>query len=353
MSKVNKVQGFSSGTDVIEQYPDLFKERLGMFKGPKVKIYVNEHAEPSFYKARPVPFSYRELVDKEIDKLVLERVVEPMKFSDWAAPIVPVMKPNGTIRLCGNYAVTVNKAAKKDCYPIPHVEELYNKLSHGVIYSKLDLSSAYTQLVLEEESRKYTTINTTKGLFQYTRLPFGISAAPGIFQRTTCMDNLLQDIPMCCVYLDDIVISGKSVDEHNKNLKLVLDRLQAPRLKLKKTKCYFMQKSIEYLGHKLYNEGIHPSGRKFETVQKASRPTNIGELRSFLGIMNYYYKFLKNVSTTLAPLYNLLCDGVKWHWGPEQEQAFIKSKELLKSTKLLVHYNPELPLIVSCDASPA
>ena len=110
---------------------------------------------------------------------------------------------------------------------------------------------------------------------------------------------------MCCVYLDDIVIS---VDEHNKNLKLVLDRLQAHGLKLKKTKCHFMQKSIEYLGHKLDNEGIHHNGRKCEAVQKAPRPTHVGELRSFLGIMNYYHKFLKNLSRT--PIYNFLCDGI-------------------------------------------
>ena len=112
------------------------------------------------------------------------------------------------------------------------------------MYTKLDLNQAYAQLVLDEDSRKYTTINTTKGIFEYTRLPYGISAAPGIFQRT--MDNLLQGIPMCCIYLDDILVSGKTVSEHNANLKLVLDRLQSHGLRLREKKCTFMEQSVEY-----------------------------------------------------------------------------------------------------------
>ena len=183
------------------------------------------------------------------------------------------MKQNGSIRLCGNYSVTVNKYAKKEAYPIPNIEELYNRLRGGVLYTKLDLNQAYAQLVLDEDSRKYTTINTTKGIFEYTRLPYGISAAPGIFQRT--MDNLLQGIPMCCVYLDDILVSGKTVSEHNANLKLVLDRLQSHGLRLREKKRTFMEQSVEYLGHKLDSEGVHPTGKKFAGVQNAVPPKNV------------------------------------------------------------------------------
>ena len=112
----------------------------------------------------------------------------------------------------------------------------------------MDLGHAYQQLVLEESSRKYTTINTSKGLFQYNRVPFGISAAPGLFQRT--MDNLLQDIPMTAVYLDDILVSGKTIEEHDNNLKKVMNKLQEHGLRLKKSKCSFMKSSVEYLGHR-------------------------------------------------------------------------------------------------------
>ena len=264
---------------------------------------------------------------------------------------MPILKPDGKVRICGNYAVTVNQIAKGDAYPIPNINELYNnKLSGGVIYSKLDLSHAYQQLVLDDESRKYTTINTSKGLFEYTRLPFGINAAPGIFQRT--MENLLSQIPMTTVYLDDILIAGKTVEEHDKHLKMVLDKLQQHGMTLKKSKCMLMKTSIEYLGHKLDADGIHLTGKKFEGVQNAVPPKNVSELRSFLGLINYYHKFLNNLSTILAHLYELLKENVKWNWAEPRQTAFGKCKEMLKSSTLLVHYNPDLPLVLNCDASP-
>ena len=337
-----------SESDVVNQYEDLFKESLGTFTGPKVKILVDDNTEPKFYKARPLPFTYKSLVEEEIVRLEKQGIIKPVKFSEWAAPLVPVMKPGGSVRLCGDYSVIVNKFAKKDAYPIPHIEDLYQKLSHGVVYTKLDLSQAYQQLLLDESSCKFTTV---KGLYEYTHLPlFGISSAPGIFQRT--MENLLQGIPMCCVYLDDILVSGKSIEEHDQNLKMVLDRLESHDLRVKKSKCSFKQKSVEYLGHKLDKDGIRPTEKKFDCIQKAPPPRNINELRSYLGILNYYHRFINNLSTELAPLYLLLRNEIPWKWEKAQKEAFLKSKNLLKSSKLLVHYDKDLPLIISCDASP-
>ena len=154
-------------------------------------------------------------------------VIKPIQFSDWAAPIVPVVKSDGSIRICGDYKVTVNAVAKLETYPLPKVEDLFAALSGGVLFSKLDLSHAYQQLVLEEDSRKYTTINTTKGLFQYLRLPFGISSAPSIFQRT--METLLRDIPGVVVYIDDILVAGRDTDEHFNNLDKVMMRAGGSR----------------------------------------------------------------------------------------------------------------------------
>ena len=295
-------------------------------------------------------FPCKSLVEKELERLEETGVIKSVQFSDWATPIVPILKPDGKVRICGNYAVTVNQIAKGDAYPIPNINELYNKLSGGVIYSKLDLSHAYQQLVLDDESRKYTTINTSKGLFEYTRLPFGINAAPGIFQRT--MENLLSQIPMTTVYLDDILIAGKTVEEHDKHLKMVLDKLQQHGKKLKKSKCMLMKTSIEYLGRKLDADGIHLTGKKFVGVQNAVPPKNVSELRSFLRLINYYHKFLNNLSTILSPLYELLKENVKWNWSEPPQTAFDKCKEMLKSSTLLVHYNPDLPLLLNCDASP-
>ena len=146
-----------------------------------------------------------------------------MKFADWAALIVPVLKPDGTLRLCGDYRQTVNSAATPDKYPLPRIDDLLATLSEGKSFTKLDLAHAYQQVLLDDASSLLTTINTHKGLFKYKRLPFGISMAPSIFQRT--MESLLHGIPKVCVYIDDVLITGTTEQEHLANLTEVLHRM--------------------------------------------------------------------------------------------------------------------------------
>ena len=155
---------------------------------------------------------------------------------------MPVVKDDGGIQICCDYKVTINNLSKLESYPIPKVEDLFTALSGGKTFSKLDLSHAYQQLILDEDSWKFTTISTHKKLFQYKRLPFGFASAP---QRT--MDNLLQGIPHTCVYLDDILIMGTTQEEHLHNLDQVLNHLQTAGLRLKNKKCSFMLPSVEYL----------------------------------------------------------------------------------------------------------
>ena len=333
-----------------ESFPDLFRDELGKLKDTKVKIYVDSDATPVFCKARSVPLAMKDKVMKELGRLEREGVIKSVNYSEWAAPIVPVIKSSGQVRICGDYKVTINKVAKVDRYPLPHIDELYAKLSGGQLFSKLDLSNAYQQLPLDEASQKLTTINTPKGLFMYTRLPFGVSTAPGIFQRT--LETLLQEIPKTAVYLDDILVSGSTPEEHHKNLNDVLTKLQKSGLRLKRSKCLFYQKSVTYLGHVIDGEGVHPTPSKLQSIEEAPAPTCVSELRSYLGMLNYYNKFIPNSSTVLKPLYDLLQHNVKWSWTEVQSNAFKLSKKLLQSSTLLVHYNPELKLLLECDASP-
>ena len=147
---------------------------------------------------------------------------------------------------------------------------------------------------LDEAARKYVTINTQKGLFQYTRLAFGVSSAPAIFQRI--MDNLLQGIPQVCVYLDDILVTGKSTEEHLKNLEEVLSRLKNAGMRLKKSKCAFLLPQVEYLGHQISEKGLQPTTQKLRAIAEAPAPHNVSQLKSFLGMINYYSKFLPNLT---------------------------------------------------------
>lgn len=183
------------------------------------------------------------------------------------------------------------------------------QLAGGQKFSKLDLSQAYQQVLLDDESRKFVTINTHQGLYQYTRVPFGIASAPALFQKI--MDILLQGIPHSICYLDGILITGHTDAEHLQNLEEVLKRLQQNGLKVKPAKCRFMESSVEYLGHRIDASGIHTTTQKVEAILKAPIPQNTQQLRSFLGLLHYYGKFLPNLSSLLHSLNQLLKSSTK------------------------------------------
>ncbi|XP_049517083.1 uncharacterized protein K02A2.6-like [Dermacentor silvarum] len=345
---VTDVSALSDVEQLIDQHSILFSDGLGTFQGVSVKLSVQEGANPRFFKARTVPFTLVDKVSEELLRLQREDILEAVASSEWAAPILPVLK-DGSLRICGDYKVTVNPVAVVDKYPIPKAEELWARLSGGVKFTKLDLKDAYQQLVLEPTSRKLTTINTPKGLFQYKRPPFGVSAAPSIFQRE--METLLQGLHHVVVYFDDILVTGTDDKDHLNNLGKVSQRMEERGLKLKYNKCKFMMDSVEYLGHIIDADGLHTAPHKVEAVIKAPVPSNVKELQSFLGLVNYYRRFMPNLSAVLHPLHQLLSAGTSWCWKKEQEDAVAEAKRLLPSAPVLAHYVPKQELVLTCDAS--
>ena len=209
---------------ILKQYPEVFKTGMGTLKGFKATIKVDHESVPKYWKPRPVPYSIRNKVDQELDRLVQEEIIEPVQFLDWAAPIVPIVKPDGTICICGDYKVTLNKVSKLDKYPIPKCEDLLATIGAGQKFTKLDLRHAYLQVELEEDSKPFTTISTHRGIFQYNRLPFGVSSSPGIFQRA--MEHIIEGIPNVKARLDDILLTGPNDEIHMSTLKTVLERLE-------------------------------------------------------------------------------------------------------------------------------
>ena len=303
-SQLNQVRQTDELQSILDNHAAVFKEELGHIRDTRANIPVNPMASPRLCRARRVPFALRGKVEQELTRLQELGVIEPVRFADWAAPVVPVVKSDGRVRLCGDYKVTVNQASKLDKYPLPRIDDLLASLAGGKSFSKLDLAQAYLQVLLEDESKKFTTINTHKGLYQYNRLPFGISSAPAIFQRT--IENILQGIPNVVVYIDDILITGKTESEHLRNLEEVLTRLESSGFRLKRCKCEFLLPSVDYLGHTITADGLKPCESKVQAIRGAPQPVDVAQLRSFLGLMNYYGKFLHNLSSILSPLYLLL-----------------------------------------------
>ena len=335
--------------DILDKHSDVFDKDLGCMKGVEVTLEVKSEVKPKNFKPRSVPYILKQKVADELDRLCNLGIISPVKTAKWATPIVPVVKKDGPIRICGDFKSTVNQATHIETYPLPRVEELFSNLAGGKYFSKLDMSNAYLQIPLAELSKEYLTINTHRGLYQFNRLPFGVASAPAIFQRS--METLLRDLPGLFVYLDDILITGSTLAEHLANLEGVLKRLSEAGLRLNKEKCAFFLEQIEYLGHTIDAQGVHPTGEKIKAIKNAPQPKNVTELRSFLGILNYYSRFLPTLSAKMAPLYSLLRKTTSWSWGSQQQEAFSIAKDTLQEDALLVHFDPSKPLIVACDAS--
>ena len=215
-------------------------------------------------------------MEQELESLQARGIISPVQTSSWAAPVVPVPKRDGRVRLCGDFKLTINSVSPTEIYPLPRVEELFANLSSGKLFTKLDMSNAYLQLPLDPESKQYVTINTQKGLFQYNRLPFGVASAPAIFQRY--MDTLLQGIRGVSVYLDDILIAGASIDENLQNIEAVLKKLKDAVLRLNRSKCFFCHSSLEYLGHIISEHGIQPTTEEIRAIKEAPLPKNVDAL---------------------------------------------------------------------------
>ena len=310
---------------------------------------MKEKADPVFIKARLVPFKLLPLVENEIENLVKANVLEKVNSSKWATPVVPVLKNNNKVRLCGDFKVTLNSALEIDEHPLPTIDELFANVAGGTLFSKIDLQNPYLQLEVAPEDRHLLTLNTHKGLYQCNRLLYGMASAPAIWQRT--MENILQGIPGISIFLDEIKITGISDEAHLHTLTTDFERLREYNIKVNLEKSQFFKKEIEYCGYTINKDGLHKTDSKIDAINKMPRPTNVTEVRAFIGFINYYGRFIKDLSTILYPLNKLLCKGTKFVWSKQCQKSFELAKEKFQSKEFLAHFNPKLPLILATDAS--
>ena len=301
-----------------------------------------------FNNARPIPFAIKQKVQDELKRLTDMGVLQKLEYSDWAAPIVIVNKPNGKVRICGDFKA-LNRRIQVDQHPIPTLDSLLDKLKGGQFYSKIDLANAYMQLELDEEAKKLCVINTPFGLYQYQRMCFGVASSPAKFQRL--MDTMTSGLPGVAVYLDDLIITGSTEAQHWENLERLIQKLSEYGLTVKLDKSIFFQNSVEYLGYIIDKSGKRPSKLSVESIKNLKRPENVSEVQAFLGKINYYRAFVKNLAEVASPLYELLKKNCDYKWTVNCENAFQKLKSDVINATNLSHFDSDKPLILATDAS--
>ena len=265
---------------LVQQYPSLFKG-IGKLEGEQVKLHIDKQVTPVAQRARRIPFHLRKEVEKELDHLEQNGIIEKVEGpTPWVSPLVIVPKKNGKVRLCVDMRMP-NKAIKRECHPSPTVDDLIHKLNGGTVFSKLDLRSGYHQLALHPESRYITTFATHKGLRRYARLNFGTSSASEIFQNI--INELIRDIPGALNISDDVVVFGKTQADHNRALHAVCQKFSEANLTLNQEKCEFNKSSITFFGFVFLSKGISPDPTKVEAINTAKPPTSVSGIRSFLG----------------------------------------------------------------------
>lgn len=331
------------------QFPDVFTTKLGLCNKTPVQLVLKNDPKPVFRPKRPVAYSMENAVEEELQRLETQGILKKVDFSDWAAPIVVVRKPNGTVRICADFSTGLNSVLESNCYPLPLPEDIFTKMASCRYFSHIDLSDAYLQVPVDEASQHLLTINTHKGLYRFTRLSPGVKSAPGAFQQI--MDAMLAGLSGSVGYLDDILVGGRTEEEHQHNLHNVLTRLQDFGFTVRIEKCSFNLRQVKYVGQILDKDGIRPDPDKVAAIVNMPPPHDVPTLRSYLGAINYYGKYVKEMRLLRQPMDQLLKAGTKFEWSTACQKSFDRFRELLQSPLLLTHYNPSMDIIVSADAS--
>ncbi|XP_023205547.1 uncharacterized protein LOC106700194 [Xiphophorus maculatus] len=281
---------------------------------------------------------------------MLEAGVVVPSSSEWASPVVLVRKKDGGVRWCVDYR-RLNDLTLKDAYPLPKMEECLDVLGEATIFSTLDLQCGYWQISVDPNDRCKTAFITRYGLYEYTRMPFGLCNAPGTFQRA--MELVLRGFQwkILLIYLDDIIVLGRGVEQNLQHLADVFERLHSYGLKLKPKKCQLLRDKVLFLGHVVSGEGISPNPELIKDVQEWQPPTNTQQLQAFLGLCNYYRRFVSGFAELAAPLNNLLKKKAEFQWGEAQQKAFLQLKHGLTVAPVLAYPAAEGDYILDTDAS--
>ncbi|KAG1930770.1 thy-1 membrane glycoprotein [Pimephales promelas] len=306
-------------------------------------------APPVKVPPRRVPLHLQQEVVEQIKQMQENGIIRP-SCSPWAAPVVLVKKKDGSLRFCVDYR-KLNDVTRKDAYPLPRIDDALDSLTNACWFSTLDLVSGYWQVEVDPQDRPKTAFITRQGLFEFNVLSFGLCNSPSTFQRL--MDVVLADLQWttCLVYLDDIIVFGRTFQEHLQRLEEVLLKLRHAKLKVKPSKCTIFSSQVQYLGHVISAEGVMADPSKVEAVQAWPTPKTQTEVRSFVGLASYYRRFIKGFAEIARPLHQLTEKGKRFVWREECQEAFQQLKSRLISAPVLAYPDPKKPFILDTDAS--
>lgn len=356
---------------LLQQYEHLFafNDEIGDCALYEHAIVTGDH-HPVACPPRRVSGFIAQIIREQVAKWLQQGILRESR-SPWASAVVIVRKKDGTPRMCVDYR-PLNKLTSDDVYPLPHLEDLLSNLTGAQHFSTIDLNQGYMQIRVRESDIPKTAVVTQDGLFEFVRMPFGLKTAPATFQRL--MDSVLAGIKYnkCLVYLDDIIVFGRSLEGHNNNLSEVLNRLETAGLTIKPSKCAFGLRELRFLGHLIGKDGIRMDPNKIRAVIELQPPKNVSEVRSFIGMASYYRRFIEGFARIAEPLTRLTIskdktkpgsqvhataiekpktDGTeKFEWADEQQKAFDEIKEKLTSQPVLCHYDRNIPLELRTDA---
>ena len=335
---------------LLDSFPEVITPSFERRVEPKhgVKHYIPTTGRPVQSRARRLDPQKLATAKAELDKLCKLGVCRRGK-SEWASPLLVTPKPDGTPRVCGDYR-RLNNQTTDDKYPVRQLQDFNNDLHGKKIFSKIDLLKGYHQIPVADEDIGKTAVITPFGLFVFPRTPFGLKNAGQDFQRL--MDAILGDVPRVFVYIDDILVASETLEQHLEDLAGVFKILSENGLVVNRSKCVLGKEALDFLGYRVDKNGIAPLEDRVSAIQEMKPPKTIKDLQSYLGVLNYYRRFIQHAAHHLYPLYGCLKGKPKTlQWTPECQKAFEDSKAALAAATLLHHPIPGAPLALTTDAS--
>ena len=298
---------------------------------------------------RPQPRAHLPAIDHLLGEMQSQGIIEPCQ-SEWALNIVLVKKKDGCIRFCVDCR-KLNDLTRKDAYPLPRIETCLDTLAGAAWYSTFDLRSGFHQVTVRPSDANKTTFICHRGTFRFPRMPFGLCNAPATFQRL--MDTVLMGLnfEICLAYLDDIIVFSHDIKGHLERLETLFQRLREAKLKLKPSKCHLLQRRVTFLGYTVSQEGVGTDPDKISAVKDWPTPQNLRQCRAFVGLCQYYRRFVPNFSGIAAPLHALTKKGARFLWTDDCQSAFDQLKQILTSADVLALPKEEGTFVLDCDAS--